>query len=147
MKREKRDLWHLTHHIFLFLIKHAFYIWVPFSFVNHLCCSCWSSDLPPSLVFLTHRQVMITFVQVNHRLHEFACHPSAKGHANLLFVVTILVYVQPKSHLSKIKNMIFSSHLTLCAILYFILFISAQIKRFPCAPVLTLASLLERRPN
>ena len=29
-------------------------------------------------------------------LHEFACHPCARGHANLLCIVPILVYVAAK---------------------------------------------------
>ena len=33
-------------------------------------------------------------------LHEFACHPCARGHANLLCIVPILLYVLPELHVS-----------------------------------------------
>ena len=37
-------------------------------------------------------------------LHEFACHPCARGHANLLCIVPILLYVLPELHVSSIAH-------------------------------------------
>ena len=45
-----------------------------------------------------HPQLNINLMRIQKcgTLHDFACHPCAGGHANLLCIVPILVYVLPK---------------------------------------------------